>query len=93
MVEFIDSFTKKFYVKNKDADMLPEDERLFYNCNKTMPVQFAVTCNKWGYSTTGYWSHYFGGVNAFTKEQFERVNGFSNLFFGWGGNLKLTFNT
>lgn len=27
----------------------------------------------------------FGGVTAMTKEQYEAVNGFSNSFFGWGG--------
>ena len=27
----------------------------------------------------------YGGVSALKKEHFERVNGFSNKFFGWGG--------
>jgi len=26
-----------------------------------------------------------GGVNAMTKEQLELVNGYSNKFYGWGG--------
>lgn len=27
----------------------------------------------------------FGGVSAMTKEHFKLVNGFSNVFSGWGG--------
>ena len=27
----------------------------------------------------------FGGATAFTEDQFESVNGFSNEFYGYGG--------
>jgi len=27
----------------------------------------------------------FGGVTAFKRQHFELVNGFSNQFYGWGG--------
>jgi GT2 family glycosyltransferase len=39
--------------------------------------------NKWKYRLI--YNNYFGGVTALSKEQFENVNGFSNSFYGWGG--------
>ena len=27
----------------------------------------------------------FGGASAINKEFFEKINGFSNLYWGWGG--------
>ena len=30
-------------------------------------------------------SEYFGGVSAISVEQFRQVNGFSNQYWGWGG--------
>ena len=33
----------------KDVDMIPEDERLVYSCNQTVPKHFATAVSKWNY--------------------------------------------
>lgn len=33
-----------------DIDMLPEDERLIYTCDREMPIHYAVAVSKFGYS-------------------------------------------
>ena len=39
--------------------------------------------NKFNYKNP--YDSYFGGVSALTGDQFIAANGFSNIFFGWGG--------
>jgi hypothetical protein len=68
-----------------DIDILPENELISYKCNNKMPKQMATSISRFNYSTDGYFKNkYFGGANAFTREQFMKINGFSNLYFDWG---------
>lgn len=31
------------------------------------------------------YNEFFGGVSGLTAEQFRKINGFPNAFWGWGG--------
>uniref|UniRef100_A0A1B6D717 Beta-1,4-N-acetylgalactosaminyltransferase n=1 Tax=Clastoptera arizonana TaxID=38151 RepID=A0A1B6D717_9HEMI len=65
-----------------DVDLLPEDDRNLYTCPE-QPRHMSVAIDVFGYNLP--YNNLFGGVSAMTKSQFEKVNGFSNLFWGWGG--------
>ncbi|CAI5437876.1 unnamed protein product [Caenorhabditis angaria] len=65
-----------------DVDLLPEDDRNLYTCPVT-PRHMSVAVDKFNYKLP--YSAIFGGISALTKEQFEQINGFSNDFWGWGG--------
>ncbi len=66
-----------------DVDLVPEDDRNLYECPAEGPKHLAVAVNKWKYRLL--YARYFGGVTALSKDQFVDVNGFSNSFYGWGG--------
>lgn len=65
-----------------DVDLLPEDDRNLYTCPE-QPRHMSVAVDVFKYKLP--YSTIFGGVSALTKEQFRTVNGFSNSFWGWGG--------
>ncbi|XP_061693370.1 beta-1,4-galactosyltransferase 3-like [Syngnathoides biaculeatus] len=66
-----------------DIDLLPEDDRNAYTCRQDHPTHMAVAVDKFGYRLP--YAQIFGGVVALTPDQFRKTNGFSNQFWGWGG--------
>eukprot|EP00795_Rhopilema_esculentum_P015733 gene15733-7028_t len=64
-----------------DVDLIPEDDRNFYGCHLS-PAHMSVAVDKFKYELI--YQTLFGGVVMFTKSDFEKVNGFSNAFWGWG---------
>nr|XP_020639494.1 beta-1,4-galactosyltransferase 4 [Pogona vitticeps]XP_020639495.1 beta-1,4-galactosyltransferase 4 [Pogona vitticeps]XP_020639497.1 beta-1,4-galactosyltransferase 4 [Pogona vitticeps] len=65
-----------------DVDLVPENDFNIYMCG-SQPKHLVVGRNSTGYRLR--YQGYFGGVTALTKEQFAKVNGFSNNYWGWGG--------
>ncbi|XP_046451322.1 beta-1,4-N-acetylgalactosaminyltransferase bre-4-like [Daphnia pulex] len=66
-----------------DVDLLPEDDRNLYTCpEEGNPRQMAFSIDIYDYKPTI--ENHFGGVNAFYSGDFQRINGFSNSYWGWG---------
>ena len=61
------------YVVFHDVDMLPVDVDYSYS---NVPVHLAT------YDIP--FPSYFGGITLFPVDIFEKINGFSNLYWGWG---------
>ncbi|XP_019624978.1 PREDICTED: beta-1,4-N-acetylgalactosaminyltransferase bre-4-like [Branchiostoma belcheri] len=64
-----------------DVDLLSEDDRNLYTC-ADQPKHLSVAVDTLKYRLP--YEDIFGGVVALTADQFRRVNGFSNLYWGWG---------
>ncbi|KAM8976949.1 beta-1,4-galactosyltransferase 4 [Pelodytes ibericus] len=65
-----------------DVDLLPENDFNLYLCDSE-PKHLVVGRNATGYRLR--YKGYFGGVTAMTQGQFAKVNGYSNNYWGWGG--------
>ncbi|KAG8454441.1 hypothetical protein GDO86_000894 [Hymenochirus boettgeri] len=65
-----------------DVDIVAMDDRNIYRCF-SQPRHISVALDKFGFGLPYY--QYFGGVSALSKEQFTKINGFPNTYWGWGG--------
>lgn len=65
-----------------DVDLIPLDQRNLYMCSY-MPRHMSPSVSSLRYSLL--YPGLFGGVVAFSGKQYDSIGGFSNDFFGWGG--------
>lgn len=65
-----------------DVDLVPMDDRNIYKCYDN-PRHLAVAMDKFNFQLP--YKSYFGGVSSLSKEQFLKINGFPNTYWGWGG--------
>ncbi|XP_076869643.1 beta-1,4-galactosyltransferase 1-like [Brachyhypopomus gauderio] len=65
-----------------DVDIIPMDDRNTYRCYE-QPRHLSVAVDKFGFRLP--YAQIFGGVTALSKDQYLKINGFSNNYWGWGG--------
>jgi len=65
-----------------DVDLLPQPDIYEWYCFQPTiyPIHIAAC---WKERYTG--KDYFGGIVSFNREVFQKINGFPNNFWGWGG--------
>lgn len=66
-----------------DVDLIPEHEKNVYACSRSGPRHMSAAVNTFRYNLL--YRQLFGGVTAVKKKEFKELNGFSNMFYGWGG--------
>ncbi|XP_051505136.1 beta-1,4-galactosyltransferase 1 isoform X2 [Myxocyprinus asiaticus] len=72
-----------------DVDLIPMDDRNIYKCFN-QPRHLSVSMDKFGFRLP--YTQYFGGVSSLSKEQYLKINGFPNNYWGWGGEDDDIFN-
>jgi hypothetical protein len=70
------------YIVFHDVDMIPiEVDYSFSELPMHLATNFELEYDK---SKNLQFDDYFGGVTMFSSDVFERINGYSNLYWGWG---------
>lgn len=65
-----------------DVDLVPENDHNLYTC-PDMPRHLSAAIDKFGYKLP--YQNILGGVTAIRRDHLFKINGYSNLYFGWGG--------
>lgn len=79
-VGFLESYFFYRYFLFHDVDMLPHDVDYSF---EEEPTHLATRASQFNYQMP--YSYYFGGVIMFNRETYKKINGASNLYWGWGG--------
>lgn len=72
-----------------DVDMLPLDQKNLYMCT-SQPRHMGPNLSTLRFKLL--YPQLFGGAIALTREHFDKIGGFSNEFYGWGGEDDDAFN-
>lgn len=67
-----------------DVDLILENENVTYSCDWKNPRHLTSSISKFNYKILPN-KKMFGGVSQMTFEQLNKVNGYANTFWGWGG--------
>ena len=70
-----------------DVDLIPEHDGNFYSCEPVHPKHTTIRVRPvltYG-AYTRYYEFLIGGVLILSMDMYKTVNGFSNLYWGWGG--------
>lgn len=78
-IGFVETKDSSDYFCFHDVDMLPINSDYSYPDTPTHLASEVQQFN-WGLA----YDTYFGGVTLFNKEDFEKINGYSNNYWGWG---------
>ena len=79
--KYVLPFTPDCFILH-DVDNIPERQGLFYRCSQHGVFHMAAAVDRFQYQL--FMPEYTGGVAAVTSDQFSALNGFSNLYLGWG---------
>ncbi|CAK8675731.1 beta-1,4-galactosyltransferase 2-like [Clavelina lepadiformis] len=66
-----------------DVDLILEHNHLLYGCSPENPRHLSVAIDKHDYQLL--YPELFGGVTSFSSNTFKKLNGYSNSYWGWGG--------